>query len=64
VTVTTASNAEVAAALFHGFSERTRLSILLSLLDSEKRVVDLVEEIGGSQSNISVISPVLKTAVS
>jgi DNA-binding transcriptional ArsR family regulator len=53
VTVTTASNAEVAAALFHGFSERTRLSILLSLLDSEKRVVDIVEEIGGSQSNIS-----------
>lgn len=50
---TTASKAEVAAALFHGFSDRTRLSILLSLLDGEKRVVDLVEELGGSQSNIS-----------
>lgn len=53
MTVTTARNAEIAAALFHGFSERTRLSILLSLLDGEKRVVDLVEELGGSQSNVS-----------
>ena len=49
----TASKAEVAAALFHGFSERTRISILLSLLDGEKRVVDLIDEVGGSQSNIS-----------
>ena len=49
----TRSKAEVAAALFHGFSERTRISILLSLLEGEKRVVDLMEEIGGSQSNIS-----------
>ena len=45
--------AEVAAALFHGFSDRTRLSLVLSLLDGEKRVVDLVAELGGSQSNIS-----------
>ena len=50
---TVSSKAEVAAALFHGFSERTRLSILLSLLEGEKRVVDLVDELGGSQSNIS-----------
>lgn len=50
---TTASKAEVAAALFHGFSDRTRISILLSLLEGEKRVVDLIEELGGSQSNIS-----------
>lgn len=48
-----AANAEVAATLFHGFSERTRLNILLSLLDGEKRVVDLVDEVGSSQSNIS-----------
>lgn len=47
------TKAEVAAALFHGFSDRTRLSILLCLLDGEMRVVDLVEELGGSQSNIS-----------
>ncbi len=50
---TVSSKAEVAAALFHGLSERTRLSILLSLLEGEKRVVDLVDELGGSQSNIS-----------
>lgn len=53
MTTTTASKAELAAALFHGFSDRTRLSILLSLLEGEKRVVDLVDELGGSQSNIS-----------
>ena len=50
---TTASKAEIAAALFHGFSERTRIAILLALLDGEKRVVDLLGELGGSQSNIS-----------
>ena len=49
----TASKAEIAAALFHGFSDRTRISILLSLLEKEKRVVDLIDELGGSQSNIS-----------
>jgi ArsR family transcriptional regulator, cadmium/lead-responsive transcriptional repressor len=49
----TVAKAEVAAALFRGFAERTRISILLSLLDGEKRVVDLIEEVGGSQSNIS-----------
>lgn len=53
MTTATSSKAEVAAALFRGFSERTRLGILLSLLEGEKRVVDLVEEVGGSQSNIS-----------
>jgi ArsR family transcriptional regulator, cadmium/lead-responsive transcriptional repressor len=47
------TNAAIAAALFHGFSDRTRMSILLSLLDGEKRVTDLVHELGGSQSNIS-----------
>lgn len=39
--------------MFHGFSDRTRLSILLSLLEREKRVVDLVGELRSSQSNIS-----------
>lgn len=51
--MTSKPNAEVAAALFHGFSDKTRLSILLALLEGEKRVVDLVREVGGSQSNIS-----------
>lgn len=49
----TVADAEVAAAMFNGFSDRTRLSILLSLLRREKRVADLVVELGGSQSNIS-----------
>ena len=53
MTTPTASKADIAAALFHGFSERTRISILLFLLDGEKRVVDLIDEVGGSQSNIS-----------
>lgn len=53
MTTATSNKSEVAAALFHGFSDRTRLSILLAVLEGEKRVVDLVEEVGGSQSNIS-----------
>lgn len=53
MTSSTSAQAEVAAALFHGLSDRTRLAVLLSLLEQEKRVVDLVGEIGGSQSNIS-----------
>lgn len=51
--VATKPAADIAAALFHGFSDRTRLSILMSLHEAEKRVVDLVDELGGSQSNIS-----------
>ena len=43
----------VAARLFHGLSDPTRLSILLGLLDGERRVADLVELVGSSQSNVS-----------
>lgn len=43
----------VAARLFHGMSDPTRLSILLALLDGERRVSDLVEIAGTSQSNVS-----------
>lgn len=43
----------VAARLFHGLSDPTRLSILLALLDGERRVTDLVEHVGSSQSNVS-----------
>lgn len=43
----------VAARLFHGLSDPTRLSILLALLDGERRVSDLVEYVGSSQSNVS-----------
>jgi DNA-binding transcriptional ArsR family regulator len=53
MTVATSSTAEVTAALFRGFSEPMRLAILLELMEREQRVVDLVEAIGGSQSNVS-----------
>ena len=39
--------------MFHGLSDPTRLSILLALLDGERRVTDLVRAVGSSQSNVS-----------
>ncbi|MGA9278762.1 ArsR/SmtB family transcription factor [Ilumatobacter sp.] len=44
---------DVAARLFHGLSDRTRLSILTTLLDGECRVTDIVTAVGSSQSNVS-----------
>jgi DNA-binding transcriptional ArsR family regulator len=44
---------EVAARLFHGLSDPTRLSILLVLLDGERRVTDIVTAVETSQSNVS-----------
>jgi DNA-binding transcriptional ArsR family regulator len=43
----------LAAKMFRGFADPTRLAILLALLGGERRVVDLVSEIGTSQPNIS-----------
>ena len=43
----------VAAKLFRGFSDPTRLGILLALLEGERRVTDLVARLGGSQANVS-----------
>ena len=43
----------LAAKLFRGFSDRTRLEILRCLAPGELRVTDLVKAIGGSQANIS-----------
>jgi len=43
----------LAAKLFRGFSDRTRLEILRRLAPGELRVTDLVHAIGGSQANIS-----------
>lgn len=43
----------VAARLFHALSDPTRLSILLALLDGERRVGDVVAAVGSSQSNVS-----------
>ncbi|MFP5488989.1 MAG: ArsR/SmtB family transcription factor [Acidimicrobiia bacterium] len=43
----------VAARLFHGLSDPTRLRILLELLEGERRVTDLVSAVGTSQPNVS-----------
>ena len=39
--------------MFRGFAEPTRIAILLELLEGERRVGDLVELVGSSQSNVS-----------
>ncbi|EPH72109.1 ArsR/SmtB family transcription factor [Enterococcus faecalis] len=39
--------------LIHGFSNKTRYNILRILKNGEQNVTDLLEQIGGSQSNIS-----------
>lgn len=44
---------DLAARLFRGFADPTRISLLLALLDGERRVSDLVDAVGGSQSNVS-----------
>lgn len=43
----------LAAKLFRGLADPTRLGILLALQAGELRVTDLVAEVGGSQANIS-----------
>jgi len=43
----------LAAKLFAGFSDRTRLAILVELSAGERRVTDLVKALAGSQGNIS-----------
>lgn len=48
-----ATPSAVAARLFRGFADPTRVAILLGLLDGERRVADLVDLVGGSQSNVS-----------
>ena len=53
MTMTKSAPAHTAARLFHGLSDPTRLGILLALMEGERRVTDLVDEIGGSQSNVS-----------
>lgn len=39
--------------MFRGFADPTRLAILLTLQGGERRVADLVDAVGGSQSNVS-----------
>ncbi len=55
MTATSASRVDlgVAARLFHGLSDPTRLAILLAMLEGERRVTDLVAAVGSSQSNVS-----------
>lgn len=43
----------LAARLFRGLADPTRLGILLALQAGERRVVDLVAELGTSQANVS-----------
>src|SRR3954452_11609831 len=45
---------ELRAALFHGFSDRSRLRILETLLGGEKRVSAIVAVTGLTQSNASM----------
>lgn len=53
MTLMETSPATIASRMFRGFADPTRLAILLTLLDGERRVADLVEAVGGSQSNVS-----------
>ncbi len=50
---TPTTDVSVAAKLFRGLGDPTRLAILLALVERELRVTDLVRELGGSQGNIS-----------
>jgi ArsR family transcriptional regulator len=52
-TTTPATDVEIAAKLFRGLGDRTRLALLLALLDGERRVTDLVDQVGTSQANVS-----------
>lgn len=47
------SDAVVAAKLFRGLADPTRLQILLALQRGEQRVVDLIDRLGTSQANVS-----------
>src|SRR5712691_10513995 len=47
------TSVELAAKLFRGLADPTRLGVLLALQGRERRVVDLVAELGTSQANVS-----------
>lgn len=52
-TTTPTTDVAIAAQLFRGLSDPTRLALLLALLDGEQRVTDLVGRVGTSQANVS-----------
>ena len=45
--------AALGARLFRGFADPTRLAVVQALAGGEKRVADLVDEVGSSQPNVS-----------
>jgi ArsR family transcriptional regulator, cadmium/lead-responsive transcriptional repressor len=47
------ASTQLRAALFHGFSDPNRLTILEQLLDGPRRVNDVVEATGLAQPNVS-----------
>jgi ArsR family transcriptional regulator, cadmium/lead-responsive transcriptional repressor len=47
------TSATVGARLFRGFADPTRLAVLLRLAEGERRVTDLVTDVGSSQPNVS-----------
>lgn len=51
---------DVAAKLYRGLGDPTRLRLLLALLDGERRVVDLVATVGLAQSTVSAHLACLK----
>lgn len=53
MTTAVGSAVQLAAKLFRGFADPTRLAILAELVMGELRVVDLVQRLGGSQGNVS-----------
>jgi len=53
MTVPQRPDIDLAAKLFRGFANTTRLAILVELVDGERRVVDLVAGLGRSQSTVS-----------
>lgn len=53
MTLATTAPAAVAAKLFRGLADPTRLAVLLCLAEGERRVADIVAAVGGSQSNVS-----------
>ena len=52
-TLDVAVDVAIAAKLFRGFADPTRLAIVLALLEGEQRVKDLVDRLGCSQANVS-----------
>lgn len=52
-TTTNHSDIATTAKLFCGFSDPTRLAIITTLTDGERRVSDIVTALNGTQGNIS-----------